>query len=557
MNPDTLKSISLRSIVEYTLRTVYAIEREERRLVKHEPVIVDELEFHENTKSMISEARIILTNTPLTFIDDYMELVIKEFCTDIFHSPNEPSFMNVRYAILLDIIPVNRMSTFSDDWIDSRWRSLWVELFYKKWAECSNPDELKLKKLSLSATPMTSMGSSNFYKMFENFTHLTSLKIIRELWQYENSFFNHIIRPISQYCRELRELHLAYDGEALKNTSLKIEDLVECRNLVSLWLYDQSPMTAVKSVDGLQKLLIELKNLKCLYHKNLKSAILDLNEKISGTLGLEHLILRDNNQDVEVVLTTDELVRLSKICPATRTLKLIKPPPCIDTVARVLPNLEILDMSECDADLLSSLSRALFQKNLKNLEVLKLRGVFNLNYTHISQLAQHCPNLEVLDISFATIKADGDLTLPPRQSSAFPHLKKLTMVPKCDMIGPWHICYIGNNGGCRYSMWEVGEKLTRYLLKGSYNLESLHIHYCNSYYKPSSSFVPEMLESLNNLTSLQLVSFLDMPCEFIYKIATYCPKLNKLAALGSWGKCNMAHYEKLPVHIELESRCEC
>nr|BDT62381.1 MAG: hypothetical protein [Melicertus latisulcatus majanivirus] len=559
MNPTTLKSAALSSIVKHTLQTVSAIECEESRFRKIYPMFVNDIEFHENTKSMISEVRTLLMDIPLPLIDEYVELVMKIFCIELKNFCSIPGEYNIRYAILLDIIPFYRLSTFSDKWIFIRSSSLsyiWAEFLYKKWVECSKSEELKFKKLSLCAIPLSITGMFNFRDMFKNFIHLTSLKILPiSLSRFEKCSSNFVIELVSRYCLKLREFHLAYNGETLKNTESRIEDLVKCRNLVSLWLYDISPTTTVENVDGLQKLLIELKNLKCLFHKDLKLAILDPNDKISGTLGLEHLILRDDvfhDRDHKVILTTDEFVRLSKICPATRTLKLIKPPPCIDTVARAIPNLEILDMSICGDVILLGLSRALLQKNLKNLKVLKLKKVFDMDYTHISQLAHNCPNLEVLDISFSTIKANGDLILPPQQSSAFPHLRELTMIPNCNSTF-FHMCSFGR---CEYGIWGVGEKLTRYLLKGSHNLKSLHMHYDDSYYKPSSSFILEMLESLNCLASLQLVSSLDMHCKIIHQMITRCPMLKELAAFGCWNFKKHIN-QNLPVQINFKMYCEC
>nr|BDT62380.1 MAG: hypothetical protein [Melicertus latisulcatus majanivirus] len=564
-NTTTLTSITLHIMVERTLDAVSEIWNVENRFMdKKNPIQLNYSQFHRNTKLMISEARNHLISIPVPLIDEYVKLVLEKFTSDLTDFCYLLDRHIVQYAILLNIIPFYGLSTFCDKWIVARLiRYKCMGLLLKKLVECS-----KLEKLSLSEIPESDIEIDSFYDMFKNLTRLKSLRIVPiQLEQNENfSFnkiiesgveddlpFNFVIKLVTQHCLKLRELHLAYDGEGLRNTGSKIEDLVKCHNLVSLWLYDQSSTTAVENVDGLQKLLIELKNLKCLHHKNLKSAILDPNEKISGTLRLEHLFLRDDVfHDQDVVLTTDELVRLSKICPATRTLKLIKPPPCINSVARAFPNLEILEMSRYSNFILPSLSCALIQNNLKNLKVLKLENFLNINYTHISQLAHHCPNLEVLDISYSTIKADGDLILPPQQSSAFPHLIKLRMTPKCILNNYYHSC---SAGGCDYRTWEVEEALTRYLLEGSYKLKSLHIHYKNSYYKPSTLFILKMLKSLKCLTSLQLVSFLEMNCGIIRKMVSRCPRLNELAAFRSWNFDIRDH--GLPTQIDLKEHCEC
>nr|BDT62378.1 MAG: hypothetical protein [Melicertus latisulcatus majanivirus] len=581
MNPNTLEYNSLYCMVNQTLQIVSVIECEEKRLMTRKKInslncIVDHklwideeyyeerclvkkkikikrhlncIKFHHNTKLMIAEARDYLMNIPLPLINEYVELVLKKFTTD--YGKYYPDFYH-QYAILLNIIPLSKVSTYCDKWINEHLlRRIGKKLMFKNLAGCS-----RLENLSLCEVLVSKMEIINFSQMLNKLIHLTTLKIIpTDLSPIDEIPFNIVIRLVTRCCPELRELHLVYDGESLKNTKSKIEDLVKCRNLVSLWLYDNSSTTTVENIDGLQKLLIELKNLKCLFHKDLKSAILDPNEKISGTLGLEHLILRNDlfhYRDYKVALTTDELLRLIKTCPATRTLKLIKPPPCIDTVARAIPNLEILDMSICGDVIPLGLSRSLLQNNFKNLKVLKLEKAFNINYTHISQLAHCCPHLEVLDISFATIKADGNLTLPPRQFSAFPHLKELTMVPICDTIG-LHSC---TDRGCEYRMWEVGKDLMQYLLKGSYKLKSLHIHYNGSYYSPSSTVILEMLKSLKCLTSIQLVSLLDMPWEIIHQIITSCPMLNKLVAFGRW-IYRLDIIYRLPERIEFKQYCDC
>nr|BDT62382.1 MAG: hypothetical protein [Melicertus latisulcatus majanivirus] len=555
MEPIALENNPYHSMIEYVLQAVSTIEREESRLMEYKMFNENHIEFHYKTKLMILETRTYLMNFPFPSVDEYVELLLKNFCNSILYDRKYsfPMKYYIQYAIILDIIPLHLLTTFSDEWIiNETLKRKCSELLFKRLAKCS-----KLKKLSLHEYPLDRWAIDSCCKMFKNFTHLTSLKIMpNRLIGSELSPYAYVIKSIAQYCHELRELYLMYDGDTLRYMGPKIEDLVKCRKLVSLWLYDTGS-TAPEDVvvDGLQTLLIELKDLKCLFHKYLKYAILDPNKKISGTLGLEHLILRDDvllRREDEVELTTDELLRLCKICPATQTLKLIKPPPCIDSVARALPNLETLDLGRCGDDILPSLSSALRHKKLMNLKVLKLREVFNMNYTHISQLAHCCPHLEVLDISFATILADGDLTLPPRQSSAFPKLKELTMVPKCDKYHYNSICW----KDCQHSMWEVGEKLTRYLLKGSHNLESLHIHYTGSYYKPSSSFILKMLESLKCLTSFYLVSSLDMNIGIIREMVTRCPLLTELGAFGIWNLDTWTGQD-LPTQIKLKKNCKC
>nr|BDT62482.1 MAG: hypothetical protein [Melicertus latisulcatus pemonivirus] len=544
--PDTLRSTALVRVADLTMNAVVTLfngltsrRKGVKRMRKDDGVDTE-------VDSGVCQVRNYIVDTPSALIDDLVELVLQSLCEDR-HFKSSLLKRKRFYSIVMDIVPWCRLSRFFDEWIAQYVKRECSSLMYSRLNRCAG-----LRKLSLTEEPCGRNILKHASLMFRNFSHLTTLRCIPEV---RGVSFHWILEPIIENCRKLREFHLVYNGVALEESGCRIGDLSHCRDLVSLWLLDYSATVSVGVVDNLQKLLMELTSLKFLFHKKVTSAILEPNDKISGTLGLERLDLWSKCDEPfsdcvgqhNVVLDTDELLRLTKTCPAIRILKLTKPPPCIDAMSKALPKLEVLEMSKCH-DTPPSLSRALRQDSLKNLTVIKLEEILKINYTSFSELAHHCRGIEVLSISNSTIKADGQLTLPPLQSSAFPHLKELTLTPRCS----WHI-------ECHCQEWEVGKRLTRYLLKGTHNLNGLHVHYNDSYDnvndRPTNSFILEILEPLKFLTSLQLVSSMYMNCQLIREIVKCCPLLVRLGAFGSWKFDHAIDYGLPP--LELDYRCDC
>nr|BDT62483.1 MAG: hypothetical protein [Melicertus latisulcatus pemonivirus] len=544
--PKTLRSTALSRVADLTIIAVVTIfngwtsrRKGVKRMRKDDGIVYDTEVY-----SGVCDVRNYIVDTPSTLIDDLVEMVLQSSCEGT-HLKSSLSSRKRFYSLVMDIVPLCRLSRFCDEWIDQYVKMECSSLLYSRLNRCAG-----LKKLAMTEEPRGRIMLKHASLMFQNFSHLTTLRCIPKV---RGVSFHWIVGPVVENCRKLREFHLVYNGVALEESGCRIEDLSQCRDLVSLWLFDYSAQVSAGVVDNLQKLLTELTDLKFLFHKKVTSAILEPNEKISGTLGLERLDLWSKCDELlsecvgqhNVALDTDELLRLTKTCSAIRILKLTKPPPCIDVMSRALPKLEVLEMTRCH-DIPPSFSCALRQNSLKNLTVIKLEEIPKMNYTLISELAHHCRSIEVLSISRSTIKADGQLTLPPLQSSAFPHLKDLTLTPRCS----WHI-------ECHCQEWEVGKRLTRYLLKGSHNLNGLHVHYNDSYDnvndRPTSSFMLEILEPLKFLTSLQLVSPMYMNCQIIREMVKCCPLLVRFGAFGSWKFDYTLGYGI----ALLEYRCDC
>nr|BDT61652.1 MAG: hypothetical protein [Marsupenaeus japonicus endogenous nimavirus] len=523
--PKTLRSTALDKVVNLTLLTVYIIYKKK---IYHKPGERNSVNFNATINSDVSSVRDYIIDIPSTLIDEYIKLVIRGFVRKRFYGMNRKLY----YSIILNIIPLCKVTRICNEWDEEVFNvvSDLTRVLNDKLPNCSS-----LKELTMTTNPRGKTALKRTLKMFQNFSHLTTLTLI-PFRRYAS--FHWVIGPVVQYCRKLKEFHLVYHGGSLEKSGWGIEDLVQCPELVLLWLFDYSTTAPVGVVDQLQKLLLALKNLKYLFHKQAILAILEH----SGKLGLERLNLwlkcdekyhyfLDEHKEV---VDTDKILRLIETCPAIQSLALTEPPPCINTVLKILPNLKILEMTTC-RDITPHLCQALQQNHLTALTVIELRQVQEINYLFISTLARTCPNLEVLAISSAAITSDGHLDLPPRQSTAFPHLRALTLIP---------------HHRRHHQRWEVGKRLTYYLLTGACKLNSLHIHYSEPRFhhyndddQPTISFLLDILDSLEYLTSLQiLLPKFHKSCIVLRELVNGSPIVDRLS---------------LPDYLQIRYNCRC
>lgn len=302
--------------------------------------------------------------------------------------------------------------------------------------------------------------------------------------------------------------------------------------------------------ENLKKLLKELRYLKHIYHKHLLFTFLQLDAEITGTLGLECLALWQkyireywyiHEKYMYMSLNRYLLLRLNKLCPATRVMKMNDPPQCLFEVISTLPNLEVLEIAD-----ISQISRNPFlnfrQNTLTSLTVLKLEEVeCILDYVFFSDLAHTCPNLNVLSILESNIKGNGHLTWPASNTSAFPFLSELTLTPQSDI----------------FCVWEVGKELTYYLLRESYNLEYLHIHSEDTGRgdTATNTFLCAIMKPLRNLTELHLVSNY-VQWSLIEELLSNGPSLAKLSAFQSW-LCPSSNMTRMPDHVVAQLYCDC
>nr|BDV49766.1 MAG: hypothetical protein [Penaeus semisulcatus pemonivirus] len=545
--PRTLTAIALEKVVDLSLKNVIALadDKTEQRIQsapkrkRTDPRI-------DNIHLVVRAVQDYVSDLPSNLIDEY----VKQTLTRLEYHLTPHTQLELFFSMIFEIILSPRLTRFSDKWIKSTgsWvimsyanRSDIKTLFNKLW-KCSN-----LTVLSLTNIPHGIMERNMVSRMFCNFSLLTTLLLIPRNTAVS---FHWVIGPVSQYCPKLKEFQLVYDGMELQHSGYGIGNLVQCRNLVSLCLLDFGIRTPERNVKDLKKLLIELMYLKCIFHKDLISAILETKSEIFRTLGLERLdlVYRCNPNhygymdNQKIVVDNDELLRVSMTCPATRIIKLMRPPQCLDKVSCVLPNLEVLEMTEC-CDIAPNLCQAFQQNTLTGLTVLWLKDVENIDYVFFSDLACACPNLKVLSILHSAITAAGNLAWTPGQSSAFPFLKELTLTP--------HRNFSQN--------WEVGQKLTQYLLRGTHELTYLHIHYCISYSDTEDvvtcSFLQTIMKPLKDLTVLQIVSPY-VEWSLINELILNCSSLVKIGAFQSWS-ISERYILRIPDHIYLYLSCDC
>jgi len=148
----------------------------------------------------------------------------------------------------------------------------------------------------------------------------------------------------------------------------------------------------------------------------------------------------------------------------------------------------------------------------------------------------------VIGILESSIKAEGHLTWPANNSSAFPFLRELTLTPE------------SNNLFC---IWEVGKNLTYYLLRDSYNLENIHIHHdeVERGDTATNTFLCAIMKPLKNLTELHLVSYC-VGWSLIEELVSNSPLLVKLSVFET-KLCPSLYMTRVPNHIAALMHCNC
>jgi len=514
------------SVMPSTLMTEYA----KRLITQSETRFKSEMEV-EHYFPIIFE--IILSPTLVRFSDRWMPVFCKRWsfipCVDCIRWPERRRYC---FQCIFNDCKKTSYPTFRDN--------LW---------KCSN-----LKELSLTTAPHAIIDEKSAASMFNNFSHLTTLLLVPSGGKVS---FHWVIDHVIRSCPFLKEFHVAYDGRKLKDNGGGIEKLVQCQNLVSLCLYDFSYIVLDDLGEPLEILLRELRCLKHIYHKDLSFVLsaLSLTYEITGTLGLERIDLaqkyiREYSYIYEPLpKDRDFLLALCKLCPATRVLKIYLPPQFLFEIISKFQNLEVLEIVQVMSITHNPLLNY-HQNMLTSLTVLKIEYVtICLNYDFFSDLAHICPYLNVLSIVRANIKAEGHLTWPAYKSSAFPSLSKLELTPHVELRELEMTPHV--------NIWEVGKKLTYYLLKESYNLEYIHIHhiYIGRYDEPTNDFLCAIMEPLKNLIEVQLMSYY-VEWNLIEQLLSNCPSLSKLSAIRSRLNPSM-HMKTIPDHIVVRDYCDC
>nr|BDW09912.1 MAG: hypothetical protein [Marsupenaeus japonicus pemonivirus] len=374
-----------------------------------------------------------------------------------------------------------------------------------------------LRTLSLHRVPVCHADVDCLNNTFRSLRHLQLLYLIP---LEEGCSFHWAIGPVAQYCRDLRELRIVYDGNALSEETRGIEHLSQCRTLESLWLFDTSNY-ADPQIDVVCCLLKELLGLKFFFHRHMIQAILKLREdgetrklaleRLDTWLEKFHLDISSSEIRIEplgvpmhkAVLCPSSLMSLVDSCPNVKSITLGRPPIRIDEVARTLPRIRKLKLFEFElftCKLGDTLSK---EGLLRYLTVLGLTEVTGVNYDLFSSLAIACPDLEVLNISRSCISREGSLRMPDVQNVALPHLRELKLTRRVDIrISEGLSTFSGD--------WHVGKVLLSYLLAGALDIRKLHVQFDEIQLEesdvPSHDYLMEMILPLKHLSHLHLMN---------------------------------------------------
>nr|BDV49793.1 MAG: hypothetical protein [Penaeus semisulcatus pemonivirus] len=392
-----------------------------------------------------------------------------------------------------------------------RWMGVLEIDLYEKITHCST-----LRALSLSTMPVCHADVDHLTNVIQRFHRLQSLTLI----PFEEGLsFHWAFGPVAQHCRDLRELYIAYQGNAFSDEARGVEQLSQCRGLQSLWLFDISKYTQPQR-DKVCILLRELSNLKFFFHREMIPAILQLKEdkQVEGRkLALEHLDtwLEDFHLDISpkirvkplglfrTVLCPESLLSLVDSCPSIKRLTLGRPPSCIDKVVTALPHLRTLELFESELRTCRLGDALLKDGLLRHLTVLGLTEIPDLDYEFFSILANECPVLEVLNISRSCISREGRLNVPNIRPFAFPCLRELTLTRRVDTL-------ISEGVSTFRGVWHMGRALLLYLLTGSFKISKIHVQFDMFQLEqsdiPSWEFLKEVILPFDRLTCLHLIN---------------------------------------------------
>nr|BDT61769.1 MAG: hypothetical protein [Penaeus monodon endogenous nimavirus] len=485
-----LRSKALRKILKITLTAICEISKSETD---------DEMKIRlETVKDYIS-------NIPRCLVREFIDLLQSYWCWIHCYYPDNAK------SIVLELLLLPGVTKFqTDEWMNSAGGDL-----YDKLSRCST-----LRTLSICKVPVYHADMYHFNNMIERLHYLQSLTLIPF---DDGRSFHWAISPIAQYCLNLRELRIVYDGEALIGEARGIEQLSHCQALDSLWLLDSS-YHAEPQTDKVCILLKGLGNLKFFFHRLMIPAILKLTEeeekegKAKRKFALEHLdtwmeiFYLDKSHEIrneplglavhKTVLCTYSLLSLVDSCPNVKNLTLGRPPSCIDRVLTTLPHICTLKLFEFQLSACKLNNVLLKDGPLRHLTVLEFTEVADLNYDFFSALADACPVLEVLKISRSCISREGQLKMPKGSRFAFPCLRELKLTRPLDLTGRDEVS--------RFSgVWHIGKALISYLLDCAFSISKIHIQFDDIQLEqsdiPSCEYLIEILLPLKHISSLHLV----------------------------------------------------
>nr|BDV49786.1 MAG: hypothetical protein [Penaeus semisulcatus pemonivirus] len=513
----TLGAIALDKVVNISLVTLHRIacrkiEQETQGTLKRKRVIDNNDPEIDIVALDVRAVQNYFTDLPSTLINTLTEKLMKAYRKYDYYRADE-RILRPLFSMIIEVVFSPHLTSFHDEWMpfdqyDGTLEKYYnIEFYYNRLFKCSN-----LRELSLTRNPKGGTVRNTVIKTFQNFSHLTTLLLIPE-----NSIksFHWVISSVVRSCPRLKIFHIVYDGQRLEHQEdrVGIKDIVQCRDLVSLYLFDCSKFTSVNVEDDLQTLLKGLKYLKYIFHKQVISAIYDLNFRTAVKFGLERLDFFHEDKyslfrvdHYKELVDGNKLIRLCVACPDIKVLRLAKPP-CIFPVAGFLKNLQVLDLTECsdyiiNDDLLPTIQFGM----LKNLTTLKLTDVSCLDYAFFSDLARSCPDIEVISIRRSAIVANGQLI--KERVSAFPSLKQLILKPHTPI-----------------DMWQVGIDLTYYFLSGAYNITHVNLEYDPSYMEleddPTNVPRPNIFMSLKHLTFLKLITPPQILCVLVEEFLSH------------------------------------
>nr|BDV49790.1 MAG: hypothetical protein [Penaeus semisulcatus pemonivirus] len=501
-----LKSAALNTILRTTLKAICEIS---------------ETKTSSEKKIKLETLKNYMSNIPRCLIREYIDRLQSHWSWMHYCYPYDAK------PIVTELLLLPGMTRFhTDDWMGSLGGNL-----YEKISHC-----LTLRMLSIYKVPVCHGDIYHLTHAFERLHHLQSLTLI----PYEDGCsFHWAISPIAQYCRDLKELRIVYDGEALIDEARGVDQLSNCQALQYLWLLDSSSYEQ-QQTDKVYILLKELTNLKFFFHRLMIPAILTLikEEERDETrkLALEHLdtwmdeLYLDISHKIRIkplgvavhktVLCTNSLLTLVNLCPNIKNLTLGRPPSCIDEVLTNLPRVCTLKLFEFQLSTCKLNNVLMKDGPLRHLTVLCFKEVADINYDFFSALADACPVLEVLKISRSCISREGQLKMPGHRGFAFPCLQELELTRF-----PALTAY--EEESKFRGVWHLGRAFISYLLDGAFDISKIHIQFDEFQLEqsdiPSSTYLRGVLLRLKHLRFLHLVDPPDyQEEEFVLFLRKYC-----------------------------------
>lgn len=399
-------------------------------------------------------------------------------------------------------------------------------IIFEKLIKC-----IRLVVLEVTVVPQGERDVVAASLALQRLRHLHSLSLLPS----SRYSYHWAVSHVARHCQALRELKIVYDGDQFDSMNV-LSSLQNCTKMTSLWLFNFGRQTETKELTQLMK---SLEKLKILFHKELPNAIMELPgantgeeamaSKAERQLALERVDLCWYQRAVGyqlVYVPSSYLLQVAKVCPQIRVLNLVSPP-CLAKVLKNLPHLHVLVLQQ--ASLTSCLACTLNNLGLSRITEIRATDVCDVTHDIISALARGCPHLQVLNIINSSLKARGDLQIPTHRPP-FPCLRQLTLVP---------VMIHGRPSLTNPSIWQLGAKLTSYLLGGASQLTTIHLHYKPEDILDGDLPTAQFLEGVLSCPRPALRSLLlEWPPAvspgLVGAVVRACPALITLASILTW-----------------------